>query len=88
MENKIPFKVRDITTIKDTGVVVFVKTLSKIEFIIKPGLKLNGCEIKGGDIPRLLDKSGKARTDVWGLWLKNPNDEIHFKIGDTVELSQ
>ena len=82
------FEVEDVTEITNTGVLVLARLLDNTDFSIKQGLKLGGCEITGGNIPRSVTNSGAARYDLWGFYLARKADSKYFKKGMVVELTQ
>jgi len=88
MDKGIQFEVVEVTPVHGMGTIVFAKTESDEDFLIKPGLMLGSCEITDADIPRWLDENGRARTDIWAFTLKDPAEQSNFNIGDFVTLSQ
>jgi len=88
MSKEPKFEVEGTTTVSGQGALVFARVIGNDEFRVKAGLRLNGAIIKGGYIPRKLDKNGNPRIDVWGFWLENVDDLKRFQEGDMVELSQ
>jgi len=88
MSSKVLFEVESVTPLVGRGAIIFARIIGNTEFIVKPGLELHGCEILGGDIPRIVNDDGSLRLDCWGFQLKNSDDQANFSVGDIVELSQ
>ena len=88
MSSKVLFELESVTRLVGRGALIFARIIGNTEFIVKPGLELHGCEILGGDIPRIVNDDGSQRLDCWGFQLKNSDDHAKFSVGDIVELSQ
>ena len=67
---------------------VLARRIDDHDFVVRDGSLLNGVPIAAADIPRALNAAGKARTDLWGFFLKSLDDLPRFAIGQTIKLQQ
>lgn len=67
---------------------VLARRIDAHDFVVRDGSLLNGVPIAAADIPRALNAVGKARTDLWGFFLKSGSDLSGFAIGQKVTLRQ
>ena len=88
MTKKVLFEVECVVSPSGGGAIVFAKRTNDVDFYIKPGQALNGCEILEGSIPRAHHEDGTPRLDLWGFRLKSDADAACFSVGYIVELSQ
>ena len=67
---------------------VLARRVDDHDFVLRDGSLLNGAPIAAADIPRALNAVGKAKTDLWGFFLKRVADLSKFTIGQTVRLER
>ena len=67
---------------------VLARHVDDHDFVVRDGSLLNGAPIAAADIPRALNAAGKARTDLWGFFLKSASDLPRFTVGQTVKLER
>lgn len=85
--NKNPkFKVENVANLSGRYV-IFAKRLNNLDFTLESETCLGGINVLNFQIPRIIDKNGKQRFDIFAFQIESLTDLKKFSVNDILELT-